>query len=165
MVKRTSCCASTAVFQVRVLVGLLAPIFLTQARRTMWTSSTDRKDAFLTAWARQLFTRIGHYFWPAFEQWEFIVMRTPRPANELFKWEIIARAHEAYLAEQPVCFHRRVAEELARISVGWPPANNAEAIGRMRCIYEAIQNPMMEDVYGELERIERDLRGQCGYEP
>jgi hypothetical protein len=51
--------------------------------------------------ARTLYSKVGHFVYPSFEQWEIGFMRDMHPWWELLIWEAIARTHDLYLAKHP----------------------------------------------------------------
>jgi hypothetical protein len=55
----------------------------------------------LTALARELYRRAGHFTVRSFEQWELGFMRDMHPWWEVVKWEAICRAHARFVAEHP----------------------------------------------------------------
>jgi hypothetical protein len=73
----------------------------------------------LTALARDLFQRAGHYVYPTFEQWELGFMRDMHPWREILIWEAICRAYEAFLAKHPeAASDANIIPALAAISAG-----------------------------------------------
>ena len=92
----------------------------------------------LTAIARELFQRVGHYVHPSFEQWELGFMRDKHPWWEVLRWEAICRAYEAYLAKHPeTTDHKWIVGMLGGIAIGvfWQ-GNEPEQISELRQLFE-----------------------------
>lgn len=110
-------------------------------------------DPLLALWARRLFERVGHYIVPTPEKWEEGFLYDAQPQSELFVFEAIARAYEAFLAEHPDCDRERVASDLALISMLAPLKEETETAKKLRALYRRIWESMISDI----ETTRRDV--------
>ena len=51
---------------------------------------------------RTLYSKVGHFVYPTFEQWEIGFMRDMHPWKEILIWEAIARTTDHYPANTPM---------------------------------------------------------------
>jgi hypothetical protein len=90
----------------------------------------------LEEFARVLFTKVGHFIHPTFEQWELGFMRDMHPWREILIWENIARTYDLYLAEHPETTNNEgVVSTIILISAGQVSENEAENEKELRKLY------------------------------
>ena len=114
-------------------------------------------DPFLTVWARVLFNRVGYHLYPAFEKWELGFMRDAHPGREMFVWEGIARAYEAYLSDHPQCDSQAIVGNLAVISSGGGFEQETEETENLRTVFRNIWKRMIEDTDATLKEVRQSL--------
>jgi hypothetical protein len=85
--------------------------------------------------ARDLFSRVGHFVYPSFEQWELGFMRDMQPWREVLIWEVIARAFDLYSAKHPDADGDRVVGVLSAISTGHVFENETEMDKELRELF------------------------------
>jgi hypothetical protein len=76
--------------------------------------------------SRTLFSQVGHFVYPSFEQWELGFMRDKHPWREILIWENIARTFDRYISEHPDADGRVVIGSIAAVSAGQAPENEIE---------------------------------------
>ncbi len=77
--------------------------------------------------ARVLFSKVGHFVYPTFEQWELGFMRDTHPWREILIWENIARTFDLYVAEHPEAANsEQVVGTIVSISMGQVSENETE---------------------------------------
>jgi hypothetical protein len=92
--------------------------------------------------ARAIFSKVGHFVYPTFEQWELGFMRDLHPWREILVWENIARTFDLYVAEHPeTADNEQIVSSIAIISTGHVSENETEIEKELRRLYrEAAKN-------------------------
>ncbi len=86
--------------------------------------------------ARSLFSKVGHFAYPTFEQWELGFMRDKHPWREILLWENIARTFDLYLADHPeAANNKQVVGLIAAISTGYASKNETELEKELRKLF------------------------------
>ena len=132
------------------------------AEREPRVNTTAGLNPFLISWAHRLFERVGYHLYPAFEKWQLKLLRNARPERELFAWEDIARAYEAWLSDHPECDTRAVAACLATISIGISTSGvferETQETKDLRTVFQCIWKPMIYD----RDTVRREVRLSLG---
>ena len=86
--------------------------------------------------ARAIFSKVGHFVYPTFEQWELGFMRDLHPEREILIWENIARTFDLYVAEHPeAANNEQVVGTIVSISTGQVSETN-ENEKELRKLYQ-----------------------------
>jgi hypothetical protein len=85
--------------------------------------------------ARTIYAKVGHFVYPAFEQWELGFIRDIHPWKELLIWEAIARTHDFYLAKHPDADMQQVVGTIVGFSTGMVSENPTEAEKELRTLF------------------------------
>ena len=91
-------------------------------------------SALLEQIARMLYSKVGHFVYPSFEQWEIGFMRDMHPWREVLIWEAIARTHDLYLAKHPDADMQQAVGTIASLSTGMVSENPSEAEKELRAL-------------------------------
>ncbi len=96
----------------------------------------------LEEFARILFSKVGHFVYPTFEQWELGFMRDMHPWREILIWENIARTFDLYITEHPEAANsEQVVGTIVSISTGQVSENETETEKELRKLFiEAYKN-------------------------
>lgn len=86
--------------------------------------------------ARSLFSKVGRFVYPTFEQWELGFMRDEHPWREILIWENIARTFNRYLAEHPDADGRDVVGTICSISAGHVSEDETETEKELRSLFK-----------------------------
>jgi hypothetical protein len=85
--------------------------------------------------ARAIYSKVGHFAYPTFEQWELGFMRDSHPEREILIWENIARTFDLYVAEHPeAANNEQVVGSIVSISTGQVPETENEK--ELRQLYQ-----------------------------
>ena len=112
---------------------------------------------FLAGWARKLYGRVGHHLCPTLEQWELGFLHDAQPQSEMFVWECIARAYEAYLSDHPNCDTCAVFSDLTLISLHAAFEGKSGATEELRELYCCIWKRMTDDGDAVREEVRQSL--------
>ena len=112
---------------------------------------------FHTAWARQLYHRVGRTLYVAFEQWELGFLRDRHPEYEMLVWECIARACEDYLTEHPEADMHMTVGSLAGISSGEEMLWETHEMQDLRRRFNHFWNRMTADIPLTMREIAANL--------
>ena len=117
----------------------------------------DDLGPILTLWARRLYVQVGHHLYDTYEEWDEGFRRDAQPQSEMFVFECIARAGEAYLFDHPECDKPTVASDLIRVSVSRESEDDTEQIQELRVLYHRIWGNMTEDPQATWEKVRQSL--------
>jgi len=92
-------------------------------------------SAILERIARGIYSKVGHFVYPTFEQWEIGFMRDMQPWKEVLVWETIARTSDLYLAKHPDANLEQVVGKTVSISLGHVSENEAAMEKELRELY------------------------------
>jgi hypothetical protein len=84
---------------------------------------------------RMLYSKVGHFVYPSFEQWEIGFMRDMHPWREILIWEAIARTHDLYLAKHPDADMQQPVGTIVSISLGHVSEKETEAEKELRTLF------------------------------
>jgi hypothetical protein len=89
--------------------------------------------------ARGIYSKVGHFVYPTFEQWEIGFMRDMHPWKEILIWETIARTYDLYLVKYPQANLGEnlggIVSTIVSISTGQVAENPTEAENELRQSY------------------------------
>ena len=85
--------------------------------------------------ARGLYSTVGHFVYPTFEQWELGFMRDMQPWREILIWETIARTSDLYRAKHPDANLEQVVGKAVSISLGHVSENESAMEKELRAVY------------------------------
>ena len=85
--------------------------------------------------ARGIYTKVGHFVYPTFEQWELGFMRDMQPWREILVWETIARTSDLYRAKHPDANLEQVVGKAVSISLGHVSENESAMEKELRDFY------------------------------
>ena len=85
--------------------------------------------------ARTIYTKVGHFVYPTFEQWEIGFMRDMQPWREILIWETIARTSDLYRAKHPDANLEQVVSKAVSISLGHISENESAMEKELREFY------------------------------
>ncbi len=85
--------------------------------------------------ARMLYSKVGHFVYPSFEQWELGFLRDMHPWREILVWEAIARTHDLYVAKHPDADMQQPVGTIVSISLGHVSEKETEAEKELRTLF------------------------------
>jgi hypothetical protein len=104
----------------------------------------------LEEFARVLFSKVGHFVYPTFEQWELGFMRDTHPWREILIWENIARTFDLYVAEHPETANsEQVVGTIVSISTGQVSENETETEKELRKLFIEAHKKQWVPLIGE----------------
>jgi hypothetical protein len=100
--------------------------------------------------AKATFSKVGHFAYPTFEQWEVGLMRDMQPWREILIWENIVRTFDLYVTKHGETTNReQVVGILASISTGQISENETENEIELRKLYRAAFVRQWIPLFGE----------------
>ena len=103
----------------------------------------------LEEFARVLFSKVGHFAYPTFEQWELGFMRDLHPEREILVWENIARTFDLHVAKHPdAANNEEIVGTIVSISTGQVSGNENEK--ELRKLYIEAYKKQWVPLIGEL---------------
>ncbi len=84
---------------------------------------------------RMLYSKVGHFVYPSFEQWEVGFMRDMHPWREILIWEAIARTHDLYLEKHPETDMQQPVGTIVSISLGHVSEKETAAEKELRTLF------------------------------
>ncbi len=113
---------------------------------------------FQVEWMRALYKRVGHYMYPAFEQWELGFMRDTHPEMEIMIWEAIARVYEFYVGKHPDCDPKDSMLRIAAISSGNCPGEKwTKKYKEMKRIFADVWKEMCDNPTAVIAEVAKPL--------
>jgi len=89
---------------------------------------------------RMLYSKVGHFVYPSFEQWEIGFMRDMHPWREILIWEAIARTHDLYLAKHPDADMQQPVGTIVSISLGHVSEKETKVERELRTLFSEACN-------------------------